>query len=207
MAAIDALLNGLIAKDKNDQLHNLRWSAKGVVAADDTTMQQHVDNETDAKHVTAAEKAILGKPNAADGFVKLTEDNKIPAEYLAGLGSMSTDYEAADIAGRDALPTADLVQGNTCFVLDATGDSTVDAGWAIYRWTGTAWMKIMEQESMDITVSNAWEDISGKPESTPTAIDAAVASSGLRISDIVTAIPEAWPVDVRADGLLFLVEA
>jgi len=207
MAAIEALLNGLIAKDRQGKLHNMRWAAAAVEAADGTTLQQHVDNGTDAKHVTAAEKVMLGAPNAAGGVVQLTSENKIPAEYLAGLGSLSTDLEFDDIAERDAHATTDLVSGNTCFVTDATADSTVLTGWAIYRWSGSAWMKIMEQESMDVVVSNNWNDITGKPASTPSEIDGAVTATALRVTDIVTAIPETWPVDVRADGMLFLIEA
>ena len=53
----------------------------------------------------------------------------------------------------------------------------------------------------------AWADITGKPTSTPAAIDTAVTTSALRVSDVVTAVPTEWPVDVRTDGVLFFVES
>lgn len=207
MAAISGFLKSLLVKNRANELLELKWRASGVVDAAGKTMQEHIDNGTDVKHVSAAELALLTNKNAANGVLVLGADNKIPSEYLAGLGSLTTDLSYDTIALRDAASTAGLVTGNTCFVADATGDSTVSAGWAIYRWTSTAWMKVMEQESMDITVSNAWNDITGKPSSTPAAIDTAVTTSALRVSDVVTAVPAEWPIDVRADGVLFFVES
>ena len=207
MAAISGFLKSLVVKNRANELLELKWRASGVVDAAGNTMQAHIDNTTTAKHVTAEQLALLTNKNAANGVLVLGSDNKIPSEYLAGLGTLSTDLSYDTIALRDAASTTGLVSGNTCFVADATGDSSVKTGWAIYRWSGTAWMKIMEQESMDITVSNAWADITGKPSSTPAAIDTAVTTSALRVSDVVTAVPTEWPADVRADGVLFFVES
>ena len=207
MSALSGFLKSLVVKDRSNQLLELKWRASGVVDAAGKTMQEHIDNSTDVKHVNAAELALLTNKNAANGVLVLGSDNKIPSEYLAGLGSLTTDLSYDTIALRDAASTTGLVTGNTCFVADATGDSTVTTGWAIYRWTSTAWMKVMEQESMDISVSNAWADLTGKPSSTPAAIDTAVTTAALRVSDVVTTVPTEWPADVRADGVLFFVEA
>lgn len=79
----------------------------------------------------------------------------------------------ADIAERNALTPSN---GQIVYVLDAIGDATVSSGAASYLWrqaTGS-WIKLTEFESMDVVV--AWMNISGKPTSNPTAIDAAVAS-------------------------------
>ena len=72
----------------------------------------------------------------------------------------TTEHTAADIAARDNL--TDLVTGDKVFVTDATGDATVNAGWAIYRvqsvWPNV-FLKMAEQESLDVAiVSNlsAW---------------------------------------------------
>lgn len=83
---------------------------------------------------------------------------------------------AADIAARDALEPS-LTQAVFVLVLDASADPTVDAGSAMYAWNPatSAWLKVAEYESMDLVLS--WDAISGKPVSTPTQIDSAVAAS------------------------------
>lgn len=76
-----------------------------------------------------------------------------------------------DIAARNAL-TADNAQ--QVLVLDASADATVTSGSATYVWRAatSAWIKISESESMDITLS--WAALTGAPSSTPAAIDDAV---------------------------------
>lgn len=64
----------------------------------------------------------------------------------------TSEYEVADIPARNAL--TGLTLGDTVFVTDATGDATVDAGWALYRWMGSAFTKIAEEESLDIVIAN-----------------------------------------------------
>jgi hypothetical protein len=63
----------------------------------------------------------------------------------------SSDYKVADIAARNAL--TGLSAGDSVMVDDATGDATVDLGWAIYQYLGAStWRKVAEQESLDIDV-------------------------------------------------------
>ena len=74
-----------------------------------------------------------------------------------------TDYDAANIAARDLLAFTEV--GETVFVTDATADATVDTGWAIYRVSNLsplAFIKLQEQESMDVAVA-------GVPSATDTA--------------------------------------
>lgn len=80
----------------------------------------------------------------------------------------------ADIAERDALT---LTQNTFVLVTDASADPTVDVGAALYVWNNTAqaYTKIAEYESMDVTLK--WDDIQGKPTSTPAQIDSAVTNS------------------------------
>ena len=80
----------------------------------------------------------------------------------------------ATIAERDALT---LTQNTFVLVTDASADPTVDVGAALYVWNEdtSTYTKIAEYESMDATI--AWNDIQGKPTSSPTAIDNAVANS------------------------------
>ena len=82
-----------------------------------------------------------------------------------GLSALGTvEHEAADIAARDALPAADLSIGDNVFVDDASGDATVEAGWALYRVTAVTpalgFLKIHEQEGLDVSVRTtiqAWQ--------------------------------------------------
>lgn len=63
----------------------------------------------------------------------------------------TTQFQAADITARNAL--TGLTLGDVVLVTDASADSTVTTGWAMYRWMGAAWQKIAEEESLDFTVA------------------------------------------------------
>jgi len=88
------------------------------------------------------------------------------------LASNTTTYFADDIADRDAL--TGMIPGDRVFVIDATGDTTVKTGSATYIWMpNLSWRKLNEDESLDVTLT--WERLEGKPQSTVTDIDLAVA--------------------------------
>lgn len=79
-----------------------------------------------------------------------------------------------DIAARNLIvPTTTKY----VYVKDATGDLTVSSGGATYLYDpiATSWVKVNEAESLDVVVT--WASISGKPTSTPAAIDSAVANA------------------------------
>lgn len=61
-----------------------------------------------------------------------------------------SNYIAANIAARDALV---LDVGDEVYVIDASGDPTVTSGGAKYIWDGTAFLKIAEDESFDVTIA------------------------------------------------------
>ena len=72
----------------------------------------------------------------------------------------TTEHTAADTTALVAL--TGITIGDRVFVTDASGDSTVTSGWAIYRAdvanpttiaAGTGYRKIVEQEGLDITVT------------------------------------------------------
>lgn len=67
------------------------------------------------------------------------------AYVQANIGS--SEYNVADIAARNAL--TGISTGDRVYVADASADATVTAGWAIYAWIGSAWLKIAEQEGLD----------------------------------------------------------
>lgn len=77
-----------------------------------------------------------------------------------------------NIVARNALT---LTANGLAMVLDATGDSTVTAGAALYIYDvlAAAWYKVAEYESMDFS----WSALTGAPTSSAVAIDQAVAAS------------------------------
>jgi len=81
---------------------------------------------------------------------------------------------AADIAARNALT---LTSNTMVYVNNATGDPTVSSGAALYFYRSDThtFIKVAEYESMDVVIN--WNNIQGKPNSSPSAIDAAVANS------------------------------
>jgi hypothetical protein len=60
----------------------------------------------------------------------------------------TSNYNVATITARNAL--TGLSQGDTVYVVDATGDATVNGGWALYMWLGASFLKTMEQEGLDV---------------------------------------------------------
>jgi hypothetical protein len=80
------------------------------------------------------------------GVLYRTLGSEILAYVRSQLGT--SEYSVATIAARNAL--TGITTGDIAFVVDATGDATVTAGWAVYMWQGAAWGKISEQESIDV---------------------------------------------------------
>lgn len=101
----------------------------------------------------------------------------VNAAISSAIGSldMSNSVEfAADIAARDEMT---LTKSAFVYVADATADETVNAGAAMYLYdfVNTTWHKVTEYESLDLVLS--WENITGKPASTPEEIDTVVSQS------------------------------
>lgn len=90
------------------------------------------------------------------------------------IGNFTNIQLAADITARDALS---LTRNALVLVLDATDDATVSNGAALYLYdvATTAWHKVSEFESMDVTLT--WDAIQGRPTSTVAEIDDAVAKA------------------------------
>lgn len=79
---------------------------------------------------------------------------KMTAQEIADFVGAVRDYTVSNITARNAL--TDPVVGDRVFVTDATGDATVDSGWAVYRVQSTGpivYEKIQEQESMDLVIT------------------------------------------------------
>ena len=73
---------------------------------------------------------------------------KMDADQLKTFVRVS--YIVADIAARDALSVG---AGTRVLVQDASADSTVDSGFAVYWYDGTSYIKTAEGESLDVTVA------------------------------------------------------
>jgi len=127
--------------------------------------------------------APTSKPNyvemyvtSADGSTarRIINSDDIQAMIDAAVAGASAIEIVADIAARNALtPT----NGKHVLVIDASADPTVDSGAASYVWrqATSQWIKLTEYESLDLQLT--WANLSGKPTSSPSAIDAAVANS------------------------------
>ena len=75
----------------------------------------------------------------------------------AEIGAVAA-YDVPNIAARNAL--TGLNPGDRVFVVDATGDSTVDSGWAIYVWRGSAFTKTAEEEGLDAVAGGVGANLS-----------------------------------------------
>jgi len=82
------------------------------------------------------------------GTVYRTLGSDILAYVQSNIGS--SEYDVATIAERNAL--TGLSVGDRVFVADASTDSTVNSGWAIYIWRGSAFTKVAEEEGLDIEI-------------------------------------------------------
>jgi hypothetical protein len=105
---------------------------------------------------------------------RLINETDISSLIAAGITASKELKIVADISERNALnPTSTIA----VYVIDATGDITVLSGGAYYLYnpTGSFWIKTAEAESLDVVLS--WESIEGRPVSTATEIDSAVANS------------------------------
>lgn len=108
-------------------------------------------------------------------MASIINDESSPNYYVTptGITISGRTKEYATIA--DML--ADTNPGKYARVADATGDTTVNSGAAIYRREGTDWVKVYEEESMDLENVITWETLSGRPNVTAQAVEGVVASA------------------------------
>lgn len=104
----------------------------------------------------------------------------ITALANAAINSALAAYNALEIASnitaRNALP-ATRPHNFLVLVVDATGDTTVSSGAALYAYNqgSSAFSKVAEYESMDVVLQ--WTSIQGRPTSAPAQIDSAVSQA------------------------------
>ncbi len=125
--------------------------------------------------------APVAKPNHVEVYVtsadasivkRIVNIDDIQSMINTSISASNAFEIVNDIAARDALS---LTGNKFVLVIDATGDNTVTSGAATYAWRAStsAWVKISEYESLDVTLT--WAAIQNKPSSSVADIDSAVA--------------------------------
>ena len=130
-----------------------------------------IRSEITSSNVTTALGYTPVNPNqrgVANGYASLDASGLIPVSQIPS--SFKEILIVANITARDAI--TDKFTGLRVHVLDASADVTVTSGWAEYLWTGSAWTKVSESESIDVVLQ--WANITGKPTSAVADIDSAV---------------------------------
>lgn len=142
-------------------------SALSMVNSEGITVEAHMEDKTihlSPEQVILITNAIQssekGQPN---GVATLGADGKIDPDQI----DLTKYTTSANVATYDELlttPTTTAPINSYVFVSDASNDSTVVVGWAIYRRVGSAgnasdWTKIAESESLDIQLTDYSESI------------------------------------------------
>lgn len=121
-----------------------------------------------------AESYVTDSAGTAKAVGNTVMVNQLVTSALASWESTRDSIEiVADIEARDAL--IDSIDRNVLIlVIDASADSTVDSGSALYAYDSNndEVYKVAEYESMDVTLQ--WSNISGRPTSSVSQIDSAV---------------------------------
>lgn len=138
-------------------------AAKNIINSEDITVEAHMGNKTihlSPEQVILIANAIQNtEKGAANGVATLDDQGKIPASQL-DMEKYASSINVENYSALLALSTSDAAVNSFVFVSDASGDSTVDSGWAIYRRVGDAgntaadWTKIAEKESLDISFTD-----------------------------------------------------
>ena len=162
--------------DKSVTAYYPKTVSSQVYLTDTLTVKDHVDNTN--IHLSAAERAMFTNLNQANGLVQLDSNGFVPTSNI-NPAVLAITTEFADIAAM--LASTGVEPGQLVWVNDASGDTTVTSGWAIYRkrvgvgidYTDLAgWTKVAESEGLDVVVQ--WANIQGKPSSAVADIDDAV---------------------------------
>lgn len=166
-----------IYRDENGELITFypRTLAKQVVSGN-KTMEDHVYSTS---HVLSSEKQAMINAGKPSGYVVLDENGLIPMDNMnRSMRIIEVEFENID----DMLTNSSYVMhGTLVMVIDATGDPTVEEGWAIYRrdtesdeyWNlNSGWKKVLENESIDIDMT--YENMPDRPDASASDADAMV---------------------------------
>lgn len=136
-------------------------------AANDLFFMAPADQPTDLEVYLA--------DSAGASLRKIFSRSDTTAAINTAIEALNNGSVADNIAARNSIAAPKDAQ--QVLVIDATADDTVDAGAAtyVYRAATAEWVKISEAESLDLEIT--WAALTGKPNSTPALIDAAVAAA------------------------------
>ena len=153
------------------------------------------DGKQDALGFVPVNSGLLG---VGGGVATLDANGKVPLSQLPaavlGGGGAVVQTGATVVASFDKLAEIESpYSGQKAFVIDASGDDTVDAGWAeyIYDSTTSTWVKTGERESLDLILD--WSNVMNKPTNLMTT-DGADYDALAKKADVYT--------KVEVDGLL-----
>lgn len=121
----------------------------GTKSAAEMYVTDQAGNPREVSTEDLVSEIINGLKGQNGGLASLDNGGKVPVSQLpAGIGLEFVI--AANIAARNALS---LTQNSLVMVLDASGDSTVNAGNALYAYevSTTTYHKLSEFESLDLT--------------------------------------------------------
>ncbi|MDR2044152.1 MAG: tail fiber protein [Clostridium sp.] len=149
-------------KNASSQFEPLNIRAQDVFTTESVSVETHITDA--AKHLTNEQATAItnaiqaSQKGAANGVAPLGADSKIPAQYVS-IDLFSTSQVVATYNALLALSASAAPLKTTALVQDASGDSTVASGWALYIRTATAgaatdWLKLTEGEGLDIDFSN-----------------------------------------------------
>lgn len=127
------------------------------VEASEQKQLSHEQRITEAENEIESFTAEKGQPN---GLATLGTDGIIPSSQLPS--NLKEIKVVANIAERDLLVR---FEGLRVLVTDASGDTTVNIGWAEYVWNSADWIKTAEAESLDLVVK--WSNVTEKPTTFP----------------------------------------
>lgn len=121
------------------------------------TKTELVGGQLDFRYYTEAEvttflngKEDKSQKGIANGYAPLDGNSKIPTAFLPPVAIGET-FVVADITARDALPiglaVGQVSSGDVVIVTDASADPGVNLGGATYRYTGSAYARLLQPES------------------------------------------------------------
>lgn len=119
------------------------------------------------------ETYITNRYGSTRGIGNSAMINSIVTQVVAGLSKTKLEV-VPTITARNGLT---FTENSMVLVTDATGDTTVKSGAALYAYikSSNSYTKVAEYESMDVNI--AWESLSGKPVASPAQIDDAVSKA------------------------------
>lgn len=151
--------------------HNLRLERVNALPAELTASTMYF-----VKSATSGLVDIYVTGTSASEVRHVISKTEIQSMITQSVSDFTNIRVLADIAARDAIVSDRNV---LALVLDATADTTVSAGAALYVYDAEsavkAWSKVSEFESLDVVLE--WDAIQNKPTSTVAAIDDAVAKT------------------------------